>query len=90
LEPTIPESDAEAIRESIFAGRKIEAIKHVRDTTGLDLAQAKTMVEQLEQQLRRTSPEKFTARPGAGCSSSAALFMAVAAVTIVTIYLTWN
>ena len=88
MEPTIPESDAEAVRQSIFAGRKIEAIKRVRETTGLGLAEAKTMVERLEEELRKTSPDKFTAKPGKGCSTTAALF--VSAVTIAWICVRWR
>ena len=85
-EPSIPESDAEAIREAIFAGRKIEAIKRLRESTHLGLAEAKMMVERREAELRKTSPEKFTAKSGKGCSTTAALF--IAAVTIVWICVT--
>ena len=85
MEPTIPESDAEAIRQSLFAGRKIEAIKRVRETTGLGLAEAKTMVERVEEELWKTSPEKFTARPGKGCSTTAALFVGAIALVWVSV-----
>ena len=40
----IPESEATTIREFVFAGRKIEAIKLLREMSGLGLAEAKTMV----------------------------------------------
>jgi hypothetical protein len=86
MDRAIPEPDAEAIRQSIFAGRKIEAIKRLRESTNLDLAEAKTMVEQLEGELRKSSPEKFTAKPGNGCSTTAAVF--VVAITIVWIFVT--
>jgi ribosomal protein L7/L12 len=75
MDRSIPEAEAEAIRASIFAGRKIEAIKRLRESTGLDLLEAKTMVEKLEQELRASSPEKFTARSAQGCSAGAAVFL---------------
>ncbi len=42
-----------------FSGRKIEAIKIHRESTGLGLAQSKAAVEELEKELRATAPEKF-------------------------------
>src|SRR5688572_29631231 len=69
MQPQIPEPLAASIRESVFAGRKIEAIKAVREATGLGLKESKDLVEQLEEELRRTSPDKFTAPPsGKGCA----------------------
>lgn len=88
MDRAIPEPDAEAIRESIFAGRKIEAIKRLRESTGLGLAEAKTMVEQLEEELRKTSPERFAAKAGQGCSTGAAILFAV--LTVLAFYLTWD
>ena len=73
--PQIPEAQAAQIREFVFAGRKIEAIKLLRkSTSGLGLAEAKTVVEQLEEQLRQTSPEKFTARKS-GCTVRVGMFV---------------
>jgi len=47
------------IEKAIFAGRKIEAVKLYRDATDLGLAEAKRVVEDLEVDLRRRSPENF-------------------------------
>jgi signal transduction histidine kinase len=88
MDQSIPEADAEAIRQSIFAGRKIEAIKRVREATGLGLAEAKRMVEQVEGELRKTSPEKFTSKPAVGCSTTTAVL--VVAIAIGWIWVTWN
>ncbi|BBB07251.1 ribosomal protein L7/L12 [Sphingopyxis sp. EG6] len=44
--------DNEEIRALIRADRKIEAIKLVRERTGLDLAEAKNAVEALERTMR--------------------------------------
>src|SRR2546430_9508505 len=71
----IPESEATKIREFVFAGRKIEAIKLLRDVSGLGLAEAKTMVEKLEAELRQSSPEKFTAKAGSGCTVRVSVFL---------------
>src|SRR5437763_16416727 len=65
----IPESEASKIREFLFAGRKIEAIKLLREVSGLGLAEAKTVVEKLEGELRQSSPEKFTGR-AKGCGTA--------------------
>ena len=63
----LDDQNRQAIENSIFAGRKIEAIKLFREATGTGLAEAKHAVEDLEVDLRRGSPEKFiasTARKG--------------------------
>jgi hypothetical protein len=53
-----------AIHEALFAGNKIEAIKLYREQTSLGLKESKDAVEQLEAQLRLSSPDRFR-RPGA-------------------------
>ena len=57
----------EAIKQALFQGRKIEAIKLYRESTGKGLADVKEEVEKLEKQLREVSPEKFTAPESKGC-----------------------
>jgi hypothetical protein len=65
-EPT-PES-LEQIKQALFAGRKIEAIKIYREVMHTDLKGAKDFADALEQMLRAESPEKFSASSGAsGC-----------------------
>jgi hypothetical protein len=64
----IPEDKLDAIKHALFQGQKIEAIKLYRDCVeGSGLAEAKTAVEKLEEELRSISPEKFQAKPRAGC-----------------------
>src|SRR5437763_17190803 len=76
-QPAIPDSQATQIREFVFAGRKIEAIKLLRQfTPGMDLKDAKTVIEQLEAHRRQESPEKFTARKS-GCTVQAGVFLLV-------------
>jgi len=57
-----------AIKDALFQGRKIEAIKLYREATHVGLAEAKDAVEKLELELRKVSPGKFSTTPsGKGC-----------------------
>src|SRR5882724_6189625 len=78
----IPESQAAQIREFVFAGRKIEAIKLLRQTAGLQLVDAKTVVEKLEKELRETSPEKFSGKSGNGCFVRTGVFLAALLIVL--------
>jgi ribosomal protein L7/L12 len=72
MSSTDPEEKARRIREALFRGNKIEAIKLYRAEAGVDLATAKGAVEKLEAELRASSPEAFqsaTAAGGKGCFS---------------------
>ena len=64
----IPEDKLAPIKEAIFAGRRIDAIKLYRKCTETGLAEAKAAIEKLEAELRTASPERFSAAPaGKGC-----------------------
>lgn len=65
-EPT-PDHVLEKIKEALYAGRKIEAIKVYREARGVGLKEAKEDVEKLEAELRQRSPERFKAAAGQGC-----------------------
>lgn len=52
------------IEEALYAGRKIEAIKHFREATGSGLKEAKDVLDEHEAQLRAQSPGRFTAKKG--------------------------
>ena len=70
MNTSIPENILAPIKEALFRGQKIEAIKLYREGTGAGLADAKTAVEKLEVDLRAASPEKFTSpspAPAKGC-----------------------
>jgi hypothetical protein len=68
---SISDADAEQIKLSIFAGRKIEAIKKCRELTGQGLKDSKEFVEAVERELRQESPERFTAPAGGkGCGTA--------------------
>ena len=47
------------LEKEIFAGRKISAIKLYRKVTGAELVDARQAIEDMEVDLRRSSPENF-------------------------------
>jgi ribosomal protein L7/L12 len=55
------------IEKELFAGRKISAIKLYREATGAGMAEAAGLadaaraVEQMDRELRKSSPERFAA-----------------------------
>ena len=55
----IPEDQLTAIKQLLYQGRKIEAIKLHRELTGVGLAESKTSIDKLEKELREKSPENF-------------------------------
>jgi membrane peptidoglycan carboxypeptidase len=85
MDTTVPENKLVLIREALFRGHKIEAIKLYRECTNVGLAEAKTAVEKLEVDLRAASPEKFTAPPsGKGC-----LGILVMACVVIGVAILW-
>jgi ribosomal protein L7/L12 len=72
----ITDEDLNVISASLFAGRKIEAIKRYRECAGVGLAEAKISVEKIEADLRTATPTKFQAPAGKGCSTTAAALIA--------------
>jgi len=84
-----PDNTKAEIIEAVFAGRKIEAIKLYREATGANLSQAKAFIEELTDDLREKSPERFkplSSGSSAGCGSSALIFLAV--IGVVTLFAT--
>ncbi len=75
----------EQIEAELYAGRKIQAIKLLREATGCDLVNAKQTVEDHEAALRERDPEKFKTS-GGGCGSTALLLtgaaLAIAALSM--------
>jgi len=64
-----PEGLANQIKEALFAGNKIEAIKLYREQTSLGLAESKAAVEKIETELRIAMPERFAKPQAKGCAS---------------------
>jgi hypothetical protein len=84
----IPEEELVGIRGAIFGGRKIEAIKLYREATGVELIDAKKAVEELEKDLRASSPAKFTSPPtGRGCLGI--IVMVCAAIVVAVAVVLW-
>lgn len=83
----VPEATLAEIREALFRGQKIDAIKLYREYTETGLAEAKTTVEELEVELRSTSPDKFSAAPpGEGCCDMAAI-IPVRGIAVIVMFL---
>ncbi len=58
-----------AIREALFRGNKILAIKLYREASGFGLAESKEFIDALEVRLRQEEPEQFGRVPDrAGCA----------------------
>jgi len=55
----IPDDKRDTIKEMIFRGQKIEAIKLYRQSNRGGLAESKKAIEELEKELRATNPENF-------------------------------
>jgi hypothetical protein len=55
----IPEDKLALIKEAVYRGQKIEAIRIYRESAGVGLKEAKEGVEKLEKELRTTRPENF-------------------------------
>lgn len=67
--PDASESSSE-IREALYRGDKIQAIKLFRTRTGCGLAEAKNAMDKLEAELRAQHPGKFSAASSRqGCLS---------------------
>lgn len=68
MDNPIPEEKLTPIRDALYRGELIAAIKLHRDATGSGLKEAKEAVEKLDAELRASSPDKFTSLPRrAGC-----------------------
>lgn len=66
MTPQIPQDTLKEIHDALFAGKKIQAIKHFREATGQGLAESKTAVEAIDAELRAANPDKFLAQRN-GC-----------------------
>ena len=64
--PPTPDPLAQ-IKELLFRGEKIEAIKLFREHMKCGLAEAKSAVDKLESELRAQHPDRFIAADKKGC-----------------------
>ncbi len=63
----LPEEIRESVKESILAGKKIEAIKTYRESSGKGLKDSKEVIEAITENLRKDHPELQIKQ--AGCAS---------------------
>lgn len=82
MNPPIPESELELIRNEILAGRKIQAIKLYREATGLELATSKRAVEAMEAEMRATSPDQFQRKTPPNSGGCGPVFLLVLVLLI--------
>ena len=78
---SLSEEQKKAILEAIYARKKIEAIKLVREATNCGLKEAKEFVEKYSDELEVKEPAKFAPK-GKGCSAVLVLMMALGALII--------
>ena len=64
----IPPAVMEEIMEAIYKGRKLNAVKIYKESSGKSLLEAKTFIEGLTAELKSTSPEKFDTKSATGCA----------------------
>jgi ribosomal protein L7/L12 len=79
MDNAIPDEKTMAIKEAVFRGEKIAAIKLYREATGLGLVEAKEAVERLEAELRSSSPFEFKKEESRGCLGIVLIFIVLAA-----------
>jgi hypothetical protein len=83
----IPEDKLVPIKQALFQGQKIEAIKLYREYTETGLAEAKSAVEELEAELRKSSPNLFSAKPaGKGCMGVVMVVCAIATIVVLGLF----
>ena len=70
------------IEDHLYNGRKIAAIKLMRQWTGVDLKDAKELIDQHEQELRSQNPDRFAKSKAKGCAT--AVFVLAVGTVIVT------
>jgi hypothetical protein len=84
-----PEQD-KRIRDAIFGGNKIEAIKLYRLATGMDLKDSKEAVEKLAVELEAGNPAMFAKQRRQGGSLATLVFWGAIVAVIVYLVLRWS
>ena len=70
----------EEIVQAVIAGRKVEAIRRLREQTGMSLREAKQTVEQLERELRADQRIAPSMQEEGGAEGIIRIVVAVAAL----------
>ena len=74
------------VQDLVYQGQKIQAIKLVREKTGMGLKEAKEQVEEVAERLSDQFPDAFAARGNSGCGTTL-LSVAALALAMVGLYL---
>jgi ribosomal protein L7/L12 len=85
--PQLSPEQREAFAQALYAGRKIEAIRQLRQMSGLDLKDSKDIIDRLEAELRAQHPERFIAADSSKKTLFVALFLFIAITVTVLYYL---
>ena len=88
MPPQLTPEQRQAFADALHAGRKIEAIKQLRELSGLGLKEAKEIIDRLEAELRAAQPERFakSAKGQTGCALLLMIFLLVDAVILFFIF----
>lgn len=70
----------EDIVQAVIAGRKVEAVKRLREQTGMSLKEAKQAIEQLERELHGHAPVVPPMQEEGGAEGLIRIVLAVAAL----------
>lgn len=75
----VTEAQRNAVKDAIFNGRKIEAVRLYREAAGCGLKDAKEFIERLTVEMSEREPGNFRVDPRkrAGCGVSTLLFAAL-------------
>ena len=86
--PQLTPEQRQAFAEALYAGRRIDAIKQLRELSGLGLKESKDFMDKLEAELRTVHPERFPVKSSKG--SCAVVLLIILVVTGVVIYSLWR
>ncbi len=78
----------QAFADALYAGRRIEAIKQLRELSGLGLKESKDIIDKFAAELRTVHPKRFTARNSKG--GCAVVLLIILVVTGVLIFSLWR
>ncbi|HTD65400.1 MAG TPA: ribosomal protein L7/L12 [Candidatus Limnocylindria bacterium] len=68
MTPNLTPEQRQAFADALYEGKKIEAIKQLRELSGLGLKESKDIIDNLEAELRTAYPERFTSsKKRSGC-----------------------
>ena len=82
MDNTLTNEQMTEVKEALFRGQKIAAIKIYRKATGTGLSEAKGAVEKLEVELRAAAPYDFKQPERSGCLGVAVLLLGALAVAL--------